>query len=386
MREFLYGGVYLVGCRFANIDRFVERVALEADLDETTDAKGAAARLREVAGRLASEASIDDEESAIRKLIADDLRSVVDVELPSSESTVHERIDSAAGPIKTRLEDAGLELGDAKLHVLDRFPDPFGDFGWAAFTPDREDEERFGIPAGVYFRRDALRPLYSEALFAHEMIHTVPGRVDPEIYAMGLEEGIAEVLGTCYGALAAVPRDVLRNVLVYGRHGVERQKLWSLYRDHMRQAFLLYREFGLDGVVGLAKRGRAAIHRAESMIYAGDYRELDLPRGNWPDDTTWLLESFSNAYIPSHVFRPLEAVLIEHIREGRTLADVCRLANVPEGVGVPTLKRLGAESAIFVRDGDDVGYSNVEHYLAMEQSAGLPVIRYLPPSINSSRG
>ena len=79
-------------------------------------------------------------------------------------------------------------------------------------------------------------------------------------------------------------------------------------------------------------------------------------------------------------------MLIEHIREGRTLADVCRLANVPEGVGVPTLKRLGAESAIFVRDGDDVGYSNVEHYLAMEQSAGLPVIRYLPPSINSSRG
>jgi hypothetical protein len=110
-----------------------------------------------------------------------------------------------------------------------------------------------------------------------------------------------------------------------------------------------------------------------------------LPRGNWPEDTTWLLESFSNAYIPSHVFGPLDAVLIDHIQEGRSLAEVSRQANVPEEVGVPALKRLGIESAIFVRDGDNVSYSNVEHYLAMGRSAGLPVIRYLPPSVDSSR-
>jgi len=383
VREFLYGGLYLVACRFANIDRFVDRVSIEIDLDTLTDSKTAAQWLRDLADRLSPESLISDDELALRELVAVDLRAAAEAEVPGAEATVRERIDGAAKAIKTRLAEAGLDLGDATLYVVDEFPEPFNGFGWAAFAPDREDEERYGMPSGVYFRRENLRPLYSEALFAHEMVHTVPGRVDPEVYAMGLEEGIAELLGTCYAATAAVPLKALRNIMVYGRHGVERPKLWSLYRDHTRQAYLLFREFGLDGVVELVQRGRSAIHTAEKAIFAGTYRQLDLPRGNWPEETTWLLESFSNAYVPSHVFTPLEVVLIDHVEEGRTLSEVCRRANVPVDTGVPTLERLGGESALFVRDGDRIGYSNVGHYLSMGEEAGLPVIRYLPPDDSS---
>ncbi|MER7165315.1 hypothetical protein ABT336_04440 [Micromonospora sp. NPDC000207] len=385
-RDFLYGGMYLAACRFANVDRFVEWVSAELDLDAAADAASAAGTLRAVAEVLSPDGPIQDEETALRTLLAADLRKVAGVRLPGADTNVRDRIDGAAGAITSMLKGAGLDLGDADLHVVDEFPAPFDQFGWAAFAPDREDEERYGIPTGVYFRRDGLRPLYSEALFAHEVIHTVPGRVDPEIYAMGLEEGIAEILGTCFAATAAVPRRALRNILTYGRHGVERPKLWSLYRDHTRQAFLLYREFGIEGLVELAHRGRAKIHEAEVAVFAGTFRSLDLPRGNWNEDTTWLLDSFCNGFLPSHVFTPLEVVLVDQVDEQRSLSEVCRRANVPEAVGVPVLTRLGSESALFVRDGENIGYANVRHYQAMGEAAGQPVIRYLPPPSAAARG
>jgi hypothetical protein len=379
MRDFLYGGLYLSACRFANIDRFMERVSSELDLEVEADADSAATTVADLADRMSPNGPIKDDETALRKLMADDLRAIAAVRLANADSSVRERVDNAAVGIKSKLKDAGLDLGDSDLYVVDEFPPPFNQFGWAAFAPDREDEERYGIRSGVYFRSNGLRPLYSEALFAHEVIHTVPGRVDPEIYAMGLEEGIAEVLGTCFAATAAVPLRALRNVLVYGRHGVDRPKLWSLYRDHTRQAFLLYKEFGIEGLIELAHQGRARIHEAETAIFAGTYQNLNLPRGNWNDDTTWLLDSFCNGYVPSHVFAPLEVVLIDHVDEQRSLAEVCQQANVPDSIGVPLLKRLGSESALFVRDGENVGYSNVQHYLSMSEMAGQPIIRYLPP-------
>lgn len=379
MRDFLYGGMYLAACRFANIERFIERISVEIDLDAAADAATAAATFRDLANALPPSEPIQDDEAALRKLVADDLRAVAAARVPDADTPVRDRIDSAAGSIRSMLVDVGLDLADADLHVVDEFPPPFDQFGWAAFAPDREDEERYGIPTGVYFRRSGLRPLYSEALFAHEIIHTVPGRVDPEIQAMGLEEGIAEVLGTCFAATSAVPPRALRNVLTYGRHGVERPKLWSLYRDHTRQAFLLYLEFGIEGLVELTHRGRAKIHEAEAAVFAGTYRGLDLPRDNWNDVTTWLLGSFCNGFVPSHVFTPLEVVLIDHVDEQRSLVEVCRRANVPDSVGVPVLKRLGSESALFVRDGEHIGYSNVRHYLRMSETAGQPAIRYLPP-------
>lgn len=377
--ERLYGGIYAAPCRFANIERFVGAISGEISLNSECDSEEFRVRLLDLADRLRPQSRIADQETALRKLVADDLRAVATTNLPQSDVSVRERIGASADLIIARLKDVGLNLGKSSLYVVEEFPPPFNQFGWAAFAPDREDEERYGVKSGVYFRRDGLRPLYSEALFAHEMIHTVPGRVDPEIYAMGLEEGIAEVLGTCFGALETVPLGALRNILIHGRHGVDRPKLWSLYRDHTRQAFLLYQEFGIDGLVELANSGRSEIHKAETAIFAGTFRELALPRGGWDENTWALLSFFCNGYLPSHVFSPLEVILIDQVDEGRPLSKICQKAGVPEDVGIPLLGKLGSESALFVQDGNRIGYSNVQHYLSMGKSINEPVIRYLPP-------
>ncbi|WP_067449810.1 hypothetical protein [Actinomadura macra] len=373
-------------CRFANIERFAAILETEADLtatyDQTTAPQSFAAELAAIADRLSTGGEVGTQHDAARRLIAEDLRRVSSADFGGivGYDTVTERLDVLGPSLQKRLQEAGLPVGEAPLRVVDTFPEPFHRFAWAAFAPDAEDQDRYGIEPGVYFRRDRLRPFYSDALFAHEVVHTVTGSVDPEIYAMGLEEGVAEILGTCYAGLGVLPAHVLRNIIVHGRHGAERDKLWSVYLDHTRQASLLYREFGIEGIVALVRRGRAAIHEAEEAVMKGTYRELSLPRGSWDDATTELVEFACEAYLPSHVFSPLECLLALHARKGRTVGEVCVEAGVSRDVGAPMLEELGATSALFVQDGDRIGYSNVDHYLGLEAAADVAVIRYLPGS------
>jgi hypothetical protein len=383
--DLLYGGLYQQPCRFANIERFIAAVAADDELSARYDPSKApetfTADLHAIADRMDPPGEIGTNQDAAARLVAADLRRITDADFADlvANDTVTARLDRQGPVIQKRLQAAGLPVQDTPLSIVDVFPEPFHRFAWSAFAPDREDQENFGIEPGVYFRRDRLRPLYSEALFAHEVVHTVTGRVDPEIYAMGLEEGIAEILGTCYGGLAVLHDATLRNILVHGRHGAQRDKLWSVYLDHTRQAALLYREFGIDGLITLVRGGRAAIHDAEQAIMAGRHRELPLARGGWDERTTALVDFACNAYLPSHVFAPLECLLALHARQGRTIEDICAEAGVAFDAGAPVLERLGAESALFVQDRDRIGYSNVDRYMQLEAAAEVMVIRYLPP-------
>lgn len=379
--DFLYGAIYRrPDCRFANIERFVAKIGSMTDLDEKIDHADAVRRLESLASELRPSGEIGSARAAEDALVARDLTRLAEVDLRdvASAASVTDRLHESGPVIQERLVGAGLPVGEASLRIVEKFPAPFDGFAWSAFAPDREDEEQFGIEPGVYFRSDRLRPIYSEALFAHEVIHTVTGKVDPEVYAMGLEEGIAEILGTCYGALAVLDEEEIRCVMLHGRHGVQRDKLWSVYLDHTRQASLLYREFGITGLVELVKRGRAAIHDAERHIALGRHAELDLPRDTGNAATTRLVDWVCCGYLSSHVFSPLECLLAVEAVAGRTLDEVCRSATVPPDVGGPALERLGAESALFIRDGDRVGYSNVGRYRGLESEGGIAMIRYLP--------
>ncbi|MFE3410405.1 hypothetical protein ACFXMT_19380 [Streptomyces mirabilis] len=381
--EYLFGGIYLSACRFANIERFTSYVTNLMGPDAHADSPATASHiLREAAGHLdsAAESVVSTEEDAERRLIARDLRLVAESELALVDefASVEARLDHFGPHIQSVLVDLGLDVRDAPLRIVDVFPEPFHRFAWSAFAPDLEDEENFGIPRGVYFRRDKLRPFYSEALFAHEVVHTVTGRIDPDIYAMGLEEGIAEVLGTCFAGNSMLSEKVLANILIHGRHGIERPKLWSVYLNHTRQASLLYDRFGLEGLAELIRRGRKAIHDAEHAVLTGQVEQLDLPRGKTDPKTSRVLDFACRGYLSTHVFSPLECLLLLSVRKGLTMDQICEGAGVDPTVGGPVLERLGAESALFVQDGDRIAYSNVERYLHAEEESVAAIIRYLP--------
>ncbi|WP_143202424.1 hypothetical protein [Amycolatopsis sp. CB00013] len=379
-RELIYGALYMNSCRTANIERFIDHLTEYQDLDETVLPR----EFEEFAQRLASIVDVDKliatDTDAQRRLIATDLRLLAsegfsERNLPES---VEHGLTSSEKTVRDRFEQLGLHPVASKLNIVERFPEPFDKFDWAAFAPDREDEQEFGIPQGIYFKRSRLRPLYSQALYAHEVIHTITGQVDPHVYVGGLEEGIAEVIGTCYGGLAMMPPKVLKNMLVYGRHGVERPKIWSLYRDHTRQAMLLYCEFGLTGLSTLVTRGREAIHAAAATVLDGSYKKLDLPRGKFDSDTLSILEFACLGFIPSYAYSPIDCLLALHVRSGMTVTEVSHAASIDPSIAKERISSIASESALFVLNGSKVGYSNVERLLSAENQASVSILRYVP--------
>lgn len=175
---FLYAAIYQQACRFANIERFMDIASVDTDLTVMTDAESAQRTMCDIAKRLGRTDTVRTDEEAARSLAAKDLALVARSDLVDVgvKGSVSDRLDRHGPLIQERLTSIGLPVGEAPLRIVDEFPAPFDQFDWSAFAPDREDEENFHIEQGVYFRRDRLRPMYSEALFAYEVVHTVTGR------------------------------------------------------------------------------------------------------------------------------------------------------------------------------------------------------------------
>jgi len=379
-KQLVFGALYTSSCRMANIDYFIDHLEKIVHLDEAGDQSSTKNLLLKAAEELGRSKLIESDSAAQKKLLAEDLNRLANSNfferelLPSVADEVHGSISA----IHHRLTGLGMHLRSAELFVVQKFPPPFDKFSWAAFAPDSEDEQEFGIKRGIYFKQDKLRPFYSQALYAHEVIHTITGEVDPEVYVGGLEEGIAEILGTCFAGLDVLPFEVVRNILFYGRHGVDRENLWSLYRDHTRQAFGLYQRFGLAGLAELVRKGRARIHDASSAALSLQHEELDLTPGNFDPETSKLLELFCLSFVPSHSYSPLDCLLLLNTRSGLTLTEVCESASVNPAIGVPRLKEVGNASALFVVNGNKIGYSNLERLIETENASGFYTLRYIP--------
>lgn len=383
LRELLYGALYMSSCRTANIDRFVDIIAQHYNIDEESDPGDFQSHIRQAASTIDFPDVVTNDAEAQRRLIADDLRSFIPLDIGmaiGNSSSVEDGVINCQKPIQDRLGSVGLNAYASPLYVVDSFAPPFDKFDWSAFAPDSEDEQNFNIPQGVHFKRSRLRPLYSQALYAHEVIHTITGRVDPEVFVAGLEEGMAEVIGTCFGGLATLQPATLKNILVYGRHGIDRPHIWSLYRDHTRQAFLLYLEFGLAGIVELVSQGRAAIHRAASAIATGSYRRLPLPRGAVHEPTREILEFSCLGFVPAHAYRPLDCLLAIHVSSGAKIDDICRRAAVDPRSGRDRIRSVSSESALFIVNGEFIGYSNVETLIQTEEVSQIRQLRYAPVS------
>jgi hypothetical protein len=380
VRDWLFAGIYLAPCRFANVDAFVAAVAPLLDLDDAVPADTAAGMLRGAAAAVDVAGDCADDEAAARRLIAADLRAAARAPLSRAGGPTERSVVAAAGPVRERLSAAGLDVRAAAVTVGRSLPEPFARSGLAATSVGPADAVRYRVAPGVYLRRSRLRPFYSVTLAAHELVHVAavtgpPGSTGGS--GKGLEEGLAEVLGTCYAAAAVVPRTALRAILVHGRYGAGRPRLWSLYADHIRQAAVLYREFGVAGLAALVNGGRDRIAEAEVAVLEGRHRELDLPRGPGDPTTTWLLDYFCGGLLPSYVVAPLDLLLLDAVRDGASAAEVCATARVPEPLGAERLGQLAASTALFGLTGGVVSASILPRYRQAARSSGQPVVRWL---------
>ncbi len=275
------------------------------------------------------------------------------------------------------LEKFGIYALPPQFFVVDRFPAPFDNNDWSAFCPDADDEKKYGIQKGIYFLRKHIRPYYSEILLAHEIIHSLCGENAPELFAMGLEEGIAEIIGSLYLSSNVLNLDVVSNNFSYTRFNKNANLLWTLYLDHTRQAYSLYKKFGIEVLIYLINKGRKEIHDVERKMFSKNKLLYDFGTKTYlGDEFDNMLDYLLMQFTPNYVVTPLQTLLIREAKEGILVNDICEKLQISKEVGKNELEKIAFNTSLFMLDGDKIGYSNVETYEMGKYDSFIPVIRY----------
>ncbi|MCW3818286.1 hypothetical protein ONA91_27930 [Micromonospora sp. DR5-3] len=375
MRDWLFAGIYLAPCRFAKAEAFVSGVEPHLPLDDVVPVGVATDMLRRAAASLDGDGGCADDVTAARQLTAAQLRELADAPLMLASSGTEHAVIAAAGPLRDRLTAAGVDVAAMTVTVGSVFPEPYAASERASISLGASQAARHQLEPGVYLRLSRLRPFLSITQAARGLVHAAAA-AGPDGSDRGLEQGLAEVLGLCYAAATVVPRTVLRSILIHDRHRAASS--WPGVRSgHLRQAALLYREFGIAGLAALVSGGRLRIAEAEVAILTGRHRELDLPRGPGDEVTTWLLDHLCGGLLPSYLVSPLDLVLLDAVQDGASVADVCAAAGVPVSVGTARLERLSGSAALFALSGGVVASSILPRYREAEQQSGQPVLRWL---------
>ena len=106
------------------------------------------------------------------------------------------------------------------LRLVDNLPDPFSDKAWDAMCVDAQDEKKFSIPKGIYYRKAVLTHCYFEFVIAHEIAHWIVGlNSEKHIpYVTLFEEGLCDLLGAYFlNEQSIVPVGAITNLLAYNR-------------------------------------------------------------------------------------------------------------------------------------------------------------------------
>lgn len=301
-----------------------------------------------------------DQTSAFEYLLARDLARL-DAELDQlpTSTEFNARLHNAYKAALQILRGLGLEFSEPSFYVVERFPEPYHEMDWVAFAPDKADQENFGIEPGIYLLEGELSPYYSELTVTHELVHAVIGIANPYLLGRGLEEGIAELVGTLYIGLRLYSPRIVRNVFKHTRLGSRSSQSNTLYLDYTRQAFLIYRHFGLNGIAQLIQKGRAAIKEIEALCSSYDIDAISLTTGNWDEQLTRLAEELLLGFIPNLVVSPLAAYIAEFIAPERTVEEIAIAAHIDIDSAIEALAELQNRTFTLLLDKEKVAYSDL---------------------------
>jgi hypothetical protein len=345
-RMYFLAALYHVRGHFSHLSRFMKQFSprLNQLPYESAAVLQVVRQLREeytyVPGKVGNE-------EALRLMLAEDLTEIEKVLLDDDilaaidlRKDVWTALQTCKEHAVQYLVDIGVRIEPPGLTLLEKLPAPYGTQGYTAFVADEGDRQMYNIKQGVYFAANRLRPFYSEFILMHELLHVVLGKLNPDISAHGLEEGLAELVGAMYLSSKILGRHLTTNIFIYNRMSYGYQQFWELYMDATRQATLLYHRFGLRGIVDLVNSGRERLKQIEQYCLRMQFDRIVLPAGNPDNDLTDIADFLSLAYSRNMVVSPMAKYLTRYVRPGVKIAQILEEANVEREVGLNAIKEL----------------------------------------------
>jgi len=360
--NFVAGLAFATAGRFTDPNVFVSALESEGALAPEASAAAALKELRvfiETWGKLEDVVSQGlTREAARRHVLAADAALALELaEQVPAELLSPDSVETATRQLMTVARNLGLDVEYARLRIVEEFPEPHSEASFAAMTYDRGDQRLHGIEPGVVLLRDQLRPLYSIGLLAHEFTHLVIGRVDTDILARGLEEGIADLVGQLLFARNLMPQEVCERLLWNSRSRYGRDQLGRLYRDGLLGASALYLALGDNGMVDLLRganeEGRQVIHNVERELAAGVL--MNATRAG-----EGAFRGFAQSFVamtPDLVVSPLAFVMACQLSVHEDVESVCSRLNLDATEAAESLEEL--QSRVFLAvESDGVITSN----------------------------
>ncbi len=382
-RTYFLAALYHVRGGFSHLPRFMKQFSFRLN---TLPYESAA--VLQVVRQLREEytyvpGKIGDKE-ALRLMLAEDLAKIEhvlqnDVIVAAIDKRKDEwaELQSSKERAVQLLLHIGIHIESPALIPRATLPAPYGTQGYTAFVADEGDWHTYKIEQGIYFAENRLRPFYSEFILMHELMHVVLGKLNPDISARGLEEGLAELVGAMYLSSKILGKQLTTNLFIYNRMSYGFQQFWDLYLDATRQAALLYHRFGLKGIVELVNSGRERLKQVEKYCLGMQFDRITLSDGNRDNDLTDIADFLSLAYSRNMVVSPLAKYLIQYVRPGMEIAQILDEADVEREVGLRAIKELKQRVYLlsFKDDAEELEKQQISR-TDCERLARGPFIRY----------
>lgn len=354
----LQGVIYHVQCEFGDIHSFTSLIGPFFKEREFKQGQ-VLTKVNELTNNLKNigDKKIGQEE-ALSLLISNELEKIGYALENTKIKDPLNSIYSVYNVYQKKLQRLGIDLELVKLYVVDKFPKPFDRKEWAAFNADKADEEKYGVPHGIYFKKNSVIPYYTFHLLSHELTHVAIGLKNPYLLANGLEEGICDVVGILYLNIGILDKKICKNLIINHRFKYGDEWIDQIYLDTFRQGIYIYQHFGLKGMAELIKEGREKIKQVEKYCLKGEFEKINLSKGEWIEELTNVIDYFS-VYPTGLLVSPLAKYIAEKIEKEEKIEDIIKRLNLKKDEGKKAIEELQNRLSIILLDNQKVAYSSI---------------------------
>lgn len=329
------------------------------------DHRSVVEKLKDIVRRFEAEVPPTNQEAARQFLMAEDLRLIIQ-SAEIHRNTIENETDFKDSLLTCRdesvrlLGELGLSIDPPNIYIVEELPSPYERTNFAAMAPDSADEEKYGIPKGIYFLKPLLRPIYSRFMLVHEIIHSVLGESSSQYLGRGLEEGLAEIVGAFYLGSQILGKEIVKTTFYHNRLGYGIGQFWQLYLDYARMGTYLYNRFGMDGLVTMLKGGRQKIKEIEKLCFQAKYQEIKLPSGGWIDDITDLVNFITLTFSRDFVVSPLTYYTARYVEQGDTVQDIVAKSGLTREIVKDALTELQDRVFVVVVSDNRVDFADTQ--------------------------